>query len=81
MRTGRVAVEHLSDEGMDGLGGAEFPLPPVVFLGAAGLLDGLGTSWHSILTFFSIVDGQGVVTFLNRIKDVIEQPLRMLVEI
>jgi 2-oxoglutarate dehydrogenase E2 component (dihydrolipoamide succinyltransferase) len=28
-----------------------------------------------------IVDGQGAVTFLKRIKDVIEQPLRMLVEI
>ena len=28
-----------------------------------------------------IVDGQGAVTFLKRIKDVIEEPLRMLVEI
>jgi 2-oxoglutarate dehydrogenase E2 component (dihydrolipoamide succinyltransferase) len=28
-----------------------------------------------------IVDGQGAVTFLRRVKDVIEQPLRMLVEI
>jgi 2-oxoglutarate dehydrogenase E2 component (dihydrolipoamide succinyltransferase) len=28
-----------------------------------------------------IVDGQGAVTFLKRIRDVIEQPLRMLVEI
>lgn len=28
-----------------------------------------------------IVDGQGAVTFLKRIRDVIEQPMRMLVEI
>ena len=28
-----------------------------------------------------IVDGQGAVTFLKRIKDVIEEPMRMLVEI
>jgi 2-oxoglutarate dehydrogenase E2 component (dihydrolipoamide succinyltransferase) len=28
-----------------------------------------------------IVDGQGAVTFLKRVKDVIEQPMRMLVEI
>ncbi len=28
-----------------------------------------------------IVDGQGAVTFLKRIKEVIEQPMRMLVEI
>jgi 2-oxoglutarate dehydrogenase E2 component (dihydrolipoamide succinyltransferase) len=28
-----------------------------------------------------IVDGQGAVTFLKRIKDVIEQPLRMLMEV
>ena len=28
-----------------------------------------------------IVDGQGAVTFLKRIKDVIEEPMRMLVEV
>jgi 2-oxoglutarate dehydrogenase E2 component (dihydrolipoamide succinyltransferase) len=28
-----------------------------------------------------VVDGQGAVTFLKRVKDVIEEPLRMLVEI
>jgi 2-oxoglutarate dehydrogenase E2 component (dihydrolipoamide succinyltransferase) len=28
-----------------------------------------------------VVDGQGAVTFLKRIKDVIEEPMRMLVEI
>jgi 2-oxoglutarate dehydrogenase E2 component (dihydrolipoamide succinyltransferase) len=28
-----------------------------------------------------VVDGQGAVTFLNRIKDVIEEPMRMLVEV
>jgi 2-oxoglutarate dehydrogenase E2 component (dihydrolipoamide succinyltransferase) len=28
-----------------------------------------------------LVDGQGAVTFLKRIKDVIEEPMRMLVEI
>jgi 2-oxoglutarate dehydrogenase E2 component (dihydrolipoamide succinyltransferase) len=28
-----------------------------------------------------VVDGQGAVTFLKRVKEVIEEPMRMLVEI
>jgi 2-oxoglutarate dehydrogenase E2 component (dihydrolipoamide succinyltransferase) len=28
-----------------------------------------------------IVDGQGAVTFLKRVKEVMEEPMRMLVEV
>ncbi len=37
--------------------------------------------WVALTYDHRIVDGQGAVTFLKRIKDVIEEPMRMLVEV
>jgi 2-oxoglutarate dehydrogenase E2 component (dihydrolipoamide succinyltransferase) len=37
--------------------------------------------WVALTYDHRIVDGQGAVTFLRRIKDVIEEPMRMLVEV